>query len=56
MASMKWGIITWKEMKDTSYRPKDITSPEEAFSFMDKLITSRENAFLLRGNECPEER
>ena len=42
------GIITWKEMKDTSYHPKDITSYEEAFSFMDKLIPSRENAFLLR--------
>lgn len=31
------------------FKPKKITLPEEAFSFMDKLIPSRENAFLLRG-------
>lgn len=42
------GTITWKEMKDSSYHPKDVTSPEEAFSFMDKLVPSWENAFLLR--------
>lgn len=32
----------------TKYREKGVTLPEEAFSFMDKLIPSRENAFLLR--------
>lgn len=30
------------------FKPKNVTLPEEAFSFMDRLIPSRENAFLLR--------
>lgn len=33
--------------RHTKYREKGVTLPEEAFSFMDKLIPSRENAFLL---------
>lgn len=30
------------------FKPKNVTTPEEAFAFMDKLIPSRENAFLLK--------
>lgn len=32
----------------TKYREKGVTTPEEAFAFMDKLIPSSENAFLLK--------
>lgn len=32
----------------TKYRPKGITSPKEAFAFMENLIPNRNNAFLLR--------
>lgn len=35
---------------NTKYRPKGIISPEDAFLFMDKLIPSKENAFLFRNN------
>lgn len=34
----------------TKYCPNDITSPEEAFSFMNTLIPSRKNAFLFKKN------
>ena len=33
----------------TKYRPKGLTRPEEAFSFIKKLIPNRNNAFLFRG-------
>ena len=36
--------------KNTKYREKNITPPNEAFAFMDKLIPSKENAFLFRNN------
>lgn len=32
----------------TKYRPKGITSPKEAFAFMENLIPNRNNAFLFR--------
>lgn len=32
----------------TKYREKGVTNPQEAFAFMDKLIPSKANAFLLR--------
>lgn len=32
----------------TKYRPKGITSPKEAFAFMENLIPSKNNAFLFR--------
>lgn len=34
----------------TKYHPKGIDSPQEVFAFMNKLIPSKRNAFLFRGN------
>lgn len=45
------GIFTWQDLMDTTFHPKNITTPEEAFSYFDKLIPCRENAFLLRGKK-----
>lgn len=40
--------FTPEDIRAEQFHPKGITEPEEAFAFMDKLIPSRENAFLFR--------
>jgi hypothetical protein len=42
------GIIPWQEFVDTTFHPRNIVTPEEAFAYQDKLIPCRENAFLFR--------
>lgn len=41
-------IYTADDAFNSYYRPKDQTSPEEAFAFMKKLVPSKNNAFLLK--------
>ena len=36
------------------YKPKGVTDPKDAFAHLDKLIPSRENAFLLRDRSFEE--
>ncbi len=45
------GVFTWQDFVNTSYRPRDITTPADAFAYLDKLIPRRQNAFLFRTSE-----
>lgn len=40
--------ISPESIKHDRFIPKDIAEPEDVFSFMDKLVPSKANAFLLR--------
>jgi len=42
------GVFTWQDFVNTSYRPRDITTPADAFAYLDKLIPRHQNAFLFR--------
>ena len=42
------GVYTWEFFVNTAYRPKNITTSDEAFIHLDQLIPCRENAFLFR--------
>ncbi len=43
--------ITPESIKHDRFVPKNITEPEDVFSFMDKLVPSKENAFLMRKSQ-----
>lgn len=42
-----------QDINDTLFWPKNLIEPETAFTFMDKLIPSRENAFLFSKRLSP---
>ncbi|WP_026662864.1 lysophospholipid acyltransferase family protein [Butyrivibrio proteoclasticus] len=41
---------TVEDVRNTMFRPKSITEPDEVYSFMHKLQPKKENAFLLRNS------
>lgn len=43
--------ITPESIKHDRFIPKDIAEPEDVFSFMEKLVPSKENAFLMRDKQ-----
>lgn len=45
----EWPYFNLDYIAGLIYHPKGVTPPEDAFAHMDKLIPSKENAFLLKG-------
>lgn len=48
IATFRCGKVSYGIMEEVFYRPKDITSPQEAFAYLQNLIPSKANAFLFR--------
>ena len=44
---------TMEDIKKGMYREEGVTPPEEAFTFMDKLVPSKDNAFLYNKTSVP---
>lgn len=46
----EWPYFNMEYINDLICKPKNVINSKEAFAFMDKLIPSKENAFLFRDN------